>query len=79
MSSYEVKEVGFDDLSDDEKNGASCNGSGKEYASYLRITYNGATIGLYSDAMEPEDCRFYRDLSWIVPALLEAYLLGEKK
>lgn len=40
------------------------NGGGKEYASYLLIEdEDGRRV--YSDAMEPEDCRFCRDLAWI--------------
>lgn len=40
------------------------NGSGREYASYLLIE-DGKYKAVYSDAMEPEDARFYRDLGWI--------------
>lgn len=74
----EVKIQQYNDLSDDEKACASNNGSGKEYASYLRVEYNGGTIVLENDAMEPEDVRFYRDLSWVQVAILAAYELGKR-
>lgn len=73
---FEVKIQGFDDLSEDEKDGASGNGSGKECASYLRISENGKTIYLESDAMEPEDCRLTRDLKWVKDAIEYAYQSG---
>lgn len=66
----------YDDLSDEEKAGVSDNGYGKESANYLRVTHNGETVFLESDAMEPEDCRFTRDLSWIKVAIERAYELG---
>ena len=63
-----VKLVNFDDLTTDEKLGVSNNGYGKEYASYIVIEdENGKRI--YSDAMEPEDATFFRDLSWIIEEL----------
>lgn len=55
----------------------SDNGSGKEYANYLVITAKGGRLcGVFSDAMEAEDARFTRDLSWIKDALTKAYLGG---
>lgn len=74
----EVKCIGFCDLTEEEKIFQPENGSGKEYATYLQVSHNGETIGLYSDAMEPEDCVFYRDLSWIQEAIASAYELGKK-
>lgn len=67
---------GADKLRDDEKNEVSQNGSGAEYAGYIRMSRNGKTIHLYSDAMEPEDATFGRDLSWIAKAIHEAYDYG---
>ena len=49
---------------------------GKEEATYLRITHKGKTIGLFSDAVEPEDATFGRDYSWIGDIILKAYQLG---
>lgn len=46
------------------------NGGGKE--SYLLIE-DEAGQRVYSDAMEPEDCRFYRDLEWIKTELDRAH------
>jgi len=74
----EIKSVGFDDLTEDEKNVQPNNGSGKEYANYLKLTHGGKLLGIYSDAMEPEDCIFYRDLSWVKGAIEEAYELGKQ-
>ena len=52
------------------------NGSGKEYATYLLVYHNDKLIRYESDAMEPEDVQFHRDLSWIEDAIVEAYNLG---
>ena len=71
-----VKIQSFDDLTQEEQGEVSNNGSGKEFAGYLRIIHNGETIRLESDAMEPEDAKFFRDLKWIKAALLTAYSLG---
>jgi len=66
----------FEDLSDEEKNFVPENGSGSAYAGYLRVVHNGETILLESDAMEPEDAIFARDLNWIALAIKGAYNLG---
>jgi hypothetical protein len=68
----------FDNLSDVEKECASNNGWGKESASYIRVTHDGETVLIESDAMEPEDARFVRDLSWIIDALQSCYEIGKK-
>jgi hypothetical protein len=67
----------FEDLSEEEKGWVSNNGSGKEYAGYIRIMHNGETARLESDAMEPEDVRFSRDLAWVAEALIMCYELGK--
>lgn len=72
----QIEQINFEDLTDDEKENVPNNGSGKEYVSYVRITRKGETILLESDAMEPEDCSFGRDLCWIVGALNRAYECG---
>lgn len=46
------------------RNHVSDNGSGKEYANYLLIE-DGDHRACYSDAMEPEDRSFLRNLKWI--------------
>lgn len=66
----------FDALTDAEKEGASDNGAGKEWANYLRMTHNGETVFLENDAMQPEDVRFTRDLAWVLVAIRRAYELG---
>lgn len=48
--------------------GLSNNGSGKEYANYILIEDGDYRI-CYSDAIEPEDAKFSRDLDWIVTEL----------
>ena len=54
-------------------------GSGREYATYLLLFNNeGSFIEMFSDAMEPEDTRFSRNLSWIQDAILEAYQRGRE-
>lgn len=73
---FNVELEEYQDLSETEKKGVSDNGFGKEYASYLRVTHNGKTLLLESDAMEPEDVRFYRDLAWVKDMIQEAYMLG---
>jgi len=66
----------YNDLSKGETYDVSNNGHGKEYAGYLRVTHKGDTILLESDAMEPEDCTFSRDLNWVKNAIQTAYMLG---
>lgn len=76
MSEYTVEVLEFDDLSEAEQMGASNNGTGKQYATYLRVSHGGKVLFLESDACEPEDKTFNRDLGWIVWALTQAYQLG---
>jgi len=72
-----IEQITYSDLTEEEKDeGLSNNGSGMEYASYIRITHNGETLYLESDAMEPEDAIFYRDLSWIAPTIRACYQIG---
>ena len=66
----------FKDLTPYERDTVSNNGAGKEYAGYLRVIHNNKSIRLESDAMEPEDVKFYRDLDWVKTAIMEAYRLG---
>jgi len=63
-----VKVISFEDLTKEEQDSAPNNGWGKEDASYILIE-DSKGRRIYSDAMEPEDVRFYRDLSWIVDEL----------
>lgn len=73
----EVNLIRFHDLTEDEQDNQPDNGCGKDDANYLRVSYGGKTIAVYSDAMEPEDCLFYRDLNWIQSAIKNAYELGK--
>jgi hypothetical protein len=72
--------LSYDELPKEiDRNGLSDNGCGKEYASYILMYHNGKLLNIKSDAMETEDTKFYRDLSWIKYWLEEAYNLGLKK
>lgn len=72
----EIKNLRYKDLSEDEKENVPNNGSGKEYAGYIKILHDGRTLYLASDAMEKEDTLFCRDLSWIQEMLEKCYQLG---
>ena len=74
--SLSVRMVTYDNLTDVERDGVSNNGGGAEWASYIRVEHNGETTRLVSDAIEPEDATFNRDLSWVVGAIRQAYELG---
>lgn len=76
-----VKIVSHDELPDeiDEEDGLSNNGCGKEFASYMLFYYDGKLLHYESDAMEPEDATFDRDLDWIPSAIMNAYNLGKKE
>lgn len=74
--SLEITTPNFEDLTKQEQADASSNGGGKEYANYIRISRNGESVYLESDAMEPEDARFTRDLEWIKDAIAYAYQCG---
>lgn len=53
------------------REGLSNNGVGREYATYLLIE-DGDYRACYSDAMEPEDAQFTRDLRWVAVELRRA-------
>jgi len=74
----EVSSVWFDDLTEAEQEEQPDNGSGKEDSCYIKITHGGDVIAIYSDAIEPEDCSFGRDLRWIKGAIQSAYELGKR-
>ena len=74
---FKVVRCWYDDLTDEEKNDVPNNGyGGKEEANYLRLIHNDETYDLISDAMEPEDATFTRDLFWVKAAIEQAYELG---
>ena len=64
------------ELTKEEQENVSNNGRGKEHASYIRVSHNGKILLLESDAMEPEDTCFFRDLSWVQEIILKSYELG---
>ena len=75
--SIDIKQLAWEDLSAAERENVSDNGRGKEYAAYLRVSWGGrGEFSLFSDAMEPEDAVFFRDLSWIQGAIRCAYNNG---
>ena len=66
-----VSIVNYDQLTKEDQEGVPDNGSGKEYANYIVIEdKDGRRV--YSDAMEPEDATFNRDLSWITTELMKS-------
>ena len=67
-----VTREGFTDLSEEEQEEYQF----QDEPSFLRVAHNGTTIFLKSDAMEPEDASFGRDLGWITSAIKKAYELG---
>jgi len=77
---YKVERWEFNDFTEDQQNDwcDSNNGGGREWASYLVVLVDGEIDQVYSDAMEPEDAKFYRDLDWIAGALKAAYDFGRK-
>ena len=77
---YEVEQCSYSNLPEEVKEEwlLSNNGAGKEYASYIIEKVDGKIVRVESDAMEPEDARFSRNLNWIVGALKEAYLRGSE-
>lgn len=75
----EVTTLRFEDLKEEEKKNVSNNGSGMEYATYLKVTHNGKTILLESDAMEPEDATLDRDLRWVKDIINKVYVLGKSE
>lgn len=73
---FEVKKCSYDELPEELKKDASNNGCSAEDAGYLLILNKGKVLHVFSDAMEPEDARFSRDLSWIKKTIEEAHQIG---
>lgn len=76
---YDVIVCNYDKFTEKEQQEwcHSDNGCGKEFATYIVEKVNGKIINVNSDAMEPEDASFSRNLSWIVGSLKDAYKLGK--
>ena len=67
MSKWEIKLFDYDSLPKEiDKEFLSNNGGGKEWADYLVLYLDGEVYDYCSDAMEPEDKCFSRDLSFIM-------------
>lgn len=74
---YQVFMVDGDELSPEELENQPSNGYGdKEFATYLKVVYDGDVLDIFDANMEPEDVSFHRDLSWVQGALEQAYALG---
>ena len=69
----------YDDLTEDRKQEVSNNGFGCEYATYIKVIHDGQVVGIFSDAMEPEDATFGRDLGWISGMLIKCYNWGKEE
>lgn len=66
MPKWEIKEYSYDDLPPEiDKEFLPENGGGPEYANYLVLYKNGKVYDYATDAMEPEDAVFFRDLKFI--------------
>ena len=65
MKIKSVKMCKYNDIPADRREEQPSNGCEKEQATYLVIEWDDGAIQIQSDAMEPEDCRFYRNLSWV--------------
>jgi hypothetical protein len=74
-----IEKLYFHQLPEDVKEDMPNNGCDKEDASYIHIEWDDGTHSYYSDAMEPEDARFSRDLFWIISVLKEMYQEGINK
>ena len=74
-----VTNPSYEDLNENEKGDVSNNGSGKEYACYIRVEVDGKKILLVNDAMEPEDASFCRSLSWVSGIIVKAYEIGKSE
>lgn len=77
MKNYKVEICSYNELpSEVDKEELSDNGQGAEYCCYLLIYIGGELKAVYSDAIEPEDARLYRDLRWIEHELERAFKVG---
>lgn len=78
MSKLEViTNEDYNNLTNQEKEDIPNNGAGAEYANYVRVKYDGETLFLINDAIEPEDATFKRDLRPLVDFISEAYEIGK--
>lgn len=71
-----VELTDFEGLTDEEKEEQPDNGVGKENANYIKITDQGKTIMILSDAAEPEDATYRRDFRNVIDAIEKAYKIG---
>jgi len=71
-----VEMVEFEDLTEEEQELQPNNGNGKECANYIKMTKDGETIMILSDAVEREDATFSRDFSNVIDAIELAYEIG---
>jgi len=64
-----IEKLYFHQLPEDAKEDMPSNGCDKEDAGYIHIAWDDGTHEYHSDAMEPEDAKFSRDLAWVVTLL----------
>jgi hypothetical protein len=76
MKMLTVNIVEFEELTEEEQQVQPDNGCGKEYANYIKVTDGIETVMIISDAIEPEDATFRRDLGCVTTAIIKAYKLG---
>jgi hypothetical protein len=69
-----VEKLGWDDLPQTERDRYG-RWSDRQYGTFLQIEH-GDFSRIYSDTMEPEDARFFRDLSWVEHEIRRAYNFG---
>lgn len=75
----EVNIVGYEDLTEAEREDQPHNGVGREDANYIKVTtLGGTTLLILSDAVEPEDATFRRDFKDVAIALQTMYTRGYK-
>ena len=73
-----VKKASYHDIPEFFQDEAPDNGVGAEDANYLMVMEGDEVLQVYSDAMEPEDATFNRDLRWVSDAIQAAYEHGLK-
>lgn len=73
---YEAVTATYEDIPENWREELPNNGCGKEGAYYIVVSVDGEIQTVESDAMEPKDARFFRNLGWIEFELNRAYMIG---
>jgi len=77
MNQFKCYTCQHEDLPEDKKD-EYCSSYDDDCTSYLVIEKEGEETKVYHDSLEPEDCKFFRDLQWIEVEINNAYKLGLK-